>query len=204
MGQRASIFAAKADRVTDHPLAGAFRRRPASGPSVSLPVNGGRPGARRLCWNPIKPKPRNVGSPMSEASLWFRRDFPWLAPGFIHAVADDYADRFLEDLAGWGFEERSIRGDSERTIFEELGSAFAFPDYYGGSGWDSVIDCFKDVEVPEKCAVVWRRADTYANLDPKLFGEACAVLDSLFGGLGKDGYQLVLVLTGKGPGFNRP
>jgi hypothetical protein len=141
---------------------------------------------------------------MSEASVWFRRDFPWLGSGFIHAVADDYADRFLADLARRGFEARSIRGDSGRSIFDELGSAFAFPDYYGGSGWDSVIDCFRDVELPERCAVVWRRADVYANLDPKLFGEACAVLDSVFGDLGKDGHQLVLVLTGKGAAFKRP
>jgi hypothetical protein len=141
---------------------------------------------------------------MSKDTVWFRRDFPWLGPGFIHAVDDGYVDAFLTDLARWGFEQRTIRGSSERTVFEELGCAFEFPDYYGGSGWDSVIDCFRDVELPAKCALVWRRADTYANHDPKLFGEACAVLDSIFGQLGKDGHQLVLVLTGHGQAFKRP
>jgi len=141
---------------------------------------------------------------MSEDFIWFRRDFPWLGPGFIHAVDDDYADEFAADLTKHRFELRSIRGDSERTVFEELGSAFAFPDYYGGSGWDSVIDCFTDVELPPRCALLWRRADTYASRDLKTFAEACAVLDNIFRELGKSGHQLVLVLTGTGPSFKRP
>ncbi len=136
--------------------------------------------------------------------VWFRRDFPWLGGGFIHAVDEGYADDFSAQLAEGGFELRTLDGSSGRSVFVELGSALNFPDYYGGSGWDSVIDCFRDVDLPSRCAIMWRHADQYASLDPKLFGEACAVLTDVFDKLAPEGCQVVLVLTGHGPAFKRP
>jgi Barstar (barnase inhibitor) len=136
--------------------------------------------------------------------VWLQEQFPWLGPGFIHAIDDDYAGDFAGQLGGLGFELLRMQGDSGDSVFAQLESALQFPDYYGGSGWDAVEDCLTDVRLPRRGALFWRRADIYAQRDLKRFGEACAVLTNAFVALEAEGSQVVLVLAGRGTAFSRP
>lgn len=96
---------------------------------------------------------------MSAGFLWFRNEFPWLGPGFVHAVTN----------------------------------------------WDALIDYFRDVAVPERCALMWRAADEFAARHPRIFAEACVVLSGIFDGdLARRGSQVVLLLGGTGPDFRQP
>lgn len=111
---------------------------------------------------------------------------------------------FTQELTNLGFLVLNMEPGDEADLFRELGRLFRFPDYYGGSGWDAVNDCFVDVEVPRRTALVWRQADTFSLRDPKAFGEACHMLSGLFECAEASGIQAVLVLTGIGPSFSQP
>ncbi len=141
---------------------------------------------------------------MAPEFVWLRHEFPWLRRGFLHAVADDYADEFAHQLERRGFRVLRMAPRDASEMFQDLGRLFQFPDYYGGSGWDAVCDCFSDVKVPTRGALFWESAADFASRDPKAFGEACRVLSELFEQLGTDGKQLEIVLVGEGINFSRP
>jgi len=151
---------------------------------------------------------------MSTGFLWFRNEFPWLGPGFIQAVAADYADRFLADLRDRGFTTIEIDGRELRNLHDQLTDAFGLPDYRPEPAprppeqkpnWDALIDYFRDTEVPERCVLMWRGADEFATRHPRIFAEACVVLSGIFDGdLAQRGSQVVLLLSGVGPDFPRP
>jgi hypothetical protein len=151
---------------------------------------------------------------VSAEFLWFRNEFPWLGPGFIHAVAAEYADPFLADLRGRGFTTVEIDGSEHRNLHDQLTDAFGLPDYRpeptprppdAKPNWDALIDYFRDVAVPDHCALLGRAADQFAARHPGIFAEACVVLSGIFDGdLARNGSQVVLLLSGDGPDFARP
>jgi hypothetical protein len=108
---------------------------------------------------------------------------------------------------------------------DSSGSATSFPGWGRGSSfglpdnrpeptprrpdekpnWDALIDYFRDVAVPERCALFWRAADEFAARHPRIFAEACVVLAGILDGdLARRGSQVVLLLSGAGPDFRQP
>ena len=136
--------------------------------------------------------------------MWLRHEFPWIGRGFIHAIDDDYATKFQQDLARLGFEVVVLDGGAmldEPAFWAEVADAFEFPDYFG-KNWDAFHDCFGDLALPRRLAVVWRNADAVARQQLKLLTEAIAVLHETFRQLQE--CQGIVVLTGGGAGFARP
>lgn len=136
--------------------------------------------------------------------VWFRQEFPWLRSGFMHAVASEYIETFVRQVEALQFEVRRMRPSDEQAMFHHLGDLFMFPEYFGGSGWDAVWDCLTDVDVPDRLVIVWEGAATFAQQNPKAFGEACSLLQEFFRSVEGDGKQLLLVLVDEGPTFDRP
>jgi hypothetical protein len=136
---------------------------------------------------------------MPAEPVWFLREFTWLGSGFIHAVADDYADTFAADLRGLRFTVAMFPGGSVQEFREHLGAALGFPDFV--RNWDALHDFFRDFAKHDRFAVMWRKADAFARADPKLFGEACRTLVDELDALP---FQAVLVITGSGDAFHRP
>ena len=136
--------------------------------------------------------------------VWLRQEFPWLGGGFIHAVDTDYAREFGSALEGQGFQIIKLDCSSDDDLFLALGTAFQFPSYYGGSGWDAVNDCLSDIDHSDHFAIFWTGADSYAAADPKKFGEACSVLDVWLRRLSVRHIQGELVLVGRGRSFTAP
>jgi hypothetical protein len=132
-----------------------------------------------------------------------RREFPWLGRGFIYAVSNEHIDEFVESLGHLGFRVGFMRPASPADFPDALGQALNFPQPFGG-GWDALNDLFRDVELGEHFALIWRNAATIAASDPKLFGEATSMLVSEFHDLRGRGTQAELVITGEGPAFRRP
>jgi RNAse (barnase) inhibitor barstar len=91
---------------------------------------------------------------------------------------------------------RSTARDGHSAIAE----TFGFPDWWG-KNWDAFYDCFADVELPARAALVWRDAELLAQTDLKTFAEAMAVLHEVSTGL--DDRRFELFLLGDGLGFRR-
>jgi RNAse (barnase) inhibitor barstar len=77
------------------------------------------------------------------------------------------------------------------------------PDYFG-SNWDAFNDCFGDLSLPPRLAVVWRRADITGATSLKLLVEAVAIFQRTAEAVEPFGTQLVVAISGEGPGFARP
>lgn len=135
--------------------------------------------------------------------VWYQHEFPWLGPGFIHAVHVEAEPGFRRRLRDLGVEFFEMLGPPERSVFDQLADAYVFPDYYG-QGWDSVNDLMNDVSPPPRSALMWHDADRFADRNPKRFGEACAILDRIFTSWSAQGRQSDLVLLGTGDSFRRP
>lgn len=136
--------------------------------------------------------------------LWLRREFPWLGAGFIPAVDAAAAADFASSLTALGFETITLTCGRDDDLFAALGRDLSFPTYYGGSGWDAVNDCLGDLPLANRFVILWNGSREYAAANPKLFGEACAVLTDWLRGLSVAGAQGVLVLVGTGPAFSSP
>ena len=135
-----------------------------------------------------------------------RHDFPWLGHGFVHAVEEDYADRFAEELRVRGFDVWTLRGRhmlDEVGFWAEIRRCFEFPDYQG-SNWDAFNDSFGDLSLPGRFAIMWRAADETAAKNLKLFAEAIAVFVSACEAVRENGHQGELILTGNGASFTQP
>jgi hypothetical protein len=135
--------------------------------------------------------------------VWYQHEFPWLGPGFIHAVHHDAEPGFLRRLRDLGVELFEMLSPPESPVFDQLADAYTFPDY-NGQGWDSVNDLMGDVSPPRRSALLWHDANRFAARDPKRFGEACAILDRIFAAWSAEGYQADLVLLGSSESFRRP
>jgi RNAse (barnase) inhibitor barstar len=96
-----------------------------------------------------------------------------------------------------------MRPSTPERFHDALAAALNFPSHYGRN-WDAAHDSFRGLELHHPFALVWRNADRIASSDPKLFGEACAVLAEEFRALGSRGIQAELVVTGDGPAFSVP
>lgn len=145
--------------------------------------------------------------------FWFRAEFPWLDQGFVHAVAEGYADRFVTCLRAHDFEILEIDGREQRNLHDQLSEAFGLPDHRSDRiarppdatpNRDSLNDYFGDTELPARAVLLWRRADRFAARHPKIFAEACAMFTDIFNAASVRQKQLVLVLAGKGADFRRP
>jgi len=145
--------------------------------------------------------------------LWFRGVFPWLGAGFVHAVAEDYADRFVTSLRERDFAILKIDGREQRNLHDQLSEAFGLPDYRSDQiprppdktpSWDALNDYFGDTELPARAVLLWHGADRFATRHPKIFAEACVVLTDIFNAASAQQKQLVLVLAGDGADFKRP
>jgi hypothetical protein len=141
----------------------------------------------------------------------FRQEFPWLDPGFIHAVDDRHADAFARRLVELEFKVSTLHIPASSAQSGRPGSALAiglyralgFTDHEPSSlEWNAVHDHFGDVEFPPRYALIWPRADDFAKRATRMFAEACAMLTMEFFEL--KGTQAVLVLTGRGPEFRSP
>jgi hypothetical protein len=136
--------------------------------------------------------------------IWFQKEFPWVGPGFIHAVADDAADDFAERLRGFGFTVAILNSPAGSNFAAELYLAFGIVEHVPDRlSWDAFHDDFGDLVVPSLFAIFWKNADEFAARETKIFAEACAIFEEEFGGLGRD-HQAVLVLTGTQPSFGSP
>ncbi len=133
----------------------------------------------------------------------YRHDFPWLGPGFFHAVHRDAEPGFRHRLRDLGVELFELLGPAERSVFDQLADAYGFPDYFGHN-WDAVNDVMGDLSPPARSALLWHDADRFAAIDPQRFGEACATLNRIFDAWSTEGNQAVLVLIGCGESFQRP
>lgn len=145
--------------------------------------------------------------------LWFRAEFPWLDRGFVHAVAEDYADRLAASLRERSFVILEIDGRKQRNLHDQLTEAFRLPDYRSDPvprppdatpNWDALNDYFGDTELPARAVLLWHGADRFAAKHPKIFAEACAVLTDIFNAASAQQKQLVLVLAGHGADFKHP
>jgi len=135
--------------------------------------------------------------------VWYPHEFPWLGDGFIPAIADKYADEFADQLAGRGVVVATMRCGAGDSFHEAIAEALNFPDYYG-QNWNALHDCFRDIEIPHLFALVWRDAEGFAASDPKVFGEATAILTIEFEALRTRNVQATLLITGDGPTFRQP
>jgi RNAse (barnase) inhibitor barstar len=140
---------------------------------------------------------------MASDFVWMRREFPWLRPGFVHAVHSDGLSRFRRQLRDLKFELFEMLGSPQRSVFDQLADAFAFPEYYGGN-WDAFNDCIGDIEPPPRSALLWHAPDLHAGADPKRFGEACSMLTRVFDVWSTEGSQALLVLVGSTDTFDHP
>jgi hypothetical protein len=136
--------------------------------------------------------------------VWLQLEFPWLAYGFVSAVSEDYADEFERALAELDFVVASVHSPSREEMFRGILESLRLPEWCDFPKWDSLIDCLRDFEWPQRFALVLREADTFAAADPKSFGEACAVLQLAFDEHGSERQQSVLVITGRGVSFHDP
>lgn len=145
------------------------------------------------------------------AHVWFQQEFPWLDGGFIHAVDERYAPDFLRRLAALDFTVATFDPDPDGPhvrvapdFAAALYRALGFTEYVPGAlSWDAVNDNFADVDWQPRFALVWRRADQFAQKQTKTFAEACAVLARDFEELGST-TQAVLIITGRGSDFRSP
>jgi RNAse (barnase) inhibitor barstar len=135
--------------------------------------------------------------------VWYQHEFPWLGPGFIHAVHTDAEPGFRRRLRELGVEFFEMVGPPERSVFDQLADAYTFPDYYG-QNWDSFNDLMGDVSPPPRSALLWHDADRFAARDPKGFGEASASIQRIFDSWSAERRQAVLVLLGSSGAFLRP
>lgn len=133
--------------------------------------------------------------------IWLQQEFPWLGRGFVHAVAESYADEFSRALARLGLTVSTMRCGAYDDLHAELGTALSFPEYYG-KNWDAFDECVADTTFDSPFALVWRDASGYAAANPKLFAEASYMLTDAFRKL--PGVQAILVITGDGDAFGAP
>ena len=109
--------------------------------------------------------------------VWLQQELPWVGRGFIHRLAPANMEGAIADLERLGFRVFQLDGtkiDGEPRLHEELAEAFEFPDYYGRN-WDAFDECFSEVEMSSRVAIVWTRADVLASRDLKTFAEAVCV-----------------------------
>jgi RNAse (barnase) inhibitor barstar len=138
--------------------------------------------------------------------IWMRHEFPWLGRGFIHAVAEAYAEGFTGELVAREFDLFVFRGDrmtDPSSFWNEIRMSFKFPDYFGGN-WDAVTDCLRDIELPPVLTLIWRRADITSAECLKLFAEAMVFFHSTFEEVESGGKQAEIVLMGTGLEFRQP
>lgn len=135
-----------------------------------------------------------------------KQEFPWLGSGFVHAVADEHVPMFTKALHDLGFSSTVVEGSAvvdDRTFWAEIRRAFDFPDYFGAN-WDAFNDCFGDLDLPPRLAVIWRRSDLTSAVSLKLLVEGVALLVQTAEAIQPLGTQLVVALTGEGSGFAQP
>jgi RNAse (barnase) inhibitor barstar len=92
----------------------------------------------------------------------------------IHRLPPGDVEGAIADLERLGFRVFRLDGakiDDQRSFHEEVAEAFEFSDYYGRN-WDAFEECFSEVEMPSRVAIVWTRADVLASRDLKAFAEA--------------------------------
>jgi hypothetical protein len=143
--------------------------------------------------------------------VWFQEEFPWLDRGFVHAIDDRFERDLVRRLAELGFTVAVLDPDPGGPPVR-VASAFAVALYRAlgfieyepvALSWDAVHDNFADVSWPARFALIWRRADEFAQQQTKTFAEACAVLTREFDDLGTTS-QAVIILCGRGPEFRTP
>jgi len=136
--------------------------------------------------------------------IWFQQEFPWLGPGFIHAVAEDAADAFVTRLRDLDFTVARLHTPPDVNFATALNDALGIAERAAYLSWDALHDNFRDLTLPRRFALVWRQADEFARRETKVFGEACVMLNHEFEEVGKGGTQAVLILTGSGSRFGSP
>ncbi len=106
-----------------------------------------------------------------------RAALPWIDAGFIHRLPADAAVA-VADLEVLGFVVVRLDGAAIGdlpSLHLALAEAFGFPAWYGGN-WDAFDECFDDLALPPRVAIVWTDADRLAAADPKAFAEAAVIL----------------------------
>ena len=138
---------------------------------------------------------------------WFRRDLPWLGPGFVYCVHADEEANLRRELERLDFALYVLDGSeviNSKRLHAELARVFEFPAHYGAN-WDAFDDVFDDEHrLPARSALLWLDSETLAANDLKTFAESVAILRDARQALSGDERQFELFLLGTGPGFRRP
>jgi RNAse (barnase) inhibitor barstar len=110
--------------------------------------------------------------------VWLRDKLAWAGAGFIHRLPTD-RESALEDIRQLGFEVKLLDGtkiESAAEFHEQAAATFGFPDYYGRN-WDAFNDCFSNLGIAARTAIVWIEAQRLAASDLKTFSEAICMLN---------------------------
>lgn len=133
--------------------------------------------------------------------VWLRQELPWIGAGFIHRIPRHGTEVATAALKELGFEVWTLEGSSmtdAQNFHTEAARSFGFPSYYG-QNWDAFNDCFGELELPRRLAIVWSAANRLAAADLKTFAEAVCMLHVHIDARSRTGIQLELLIEEEPP-----